>query len=53
MVPTLVVQRGLGSVVEDVDGNRFLDFGSGLAVCATGHGHPRIAAAIEACHSIQ
>ena len=43
----LVVRRGSGSVVEDVDGNRFLDFGAGTAVCATGHCHPRIAAAVE------
>ena len=43
----LVVRRGFGSVVEDVDGNRFLDFGAGTAVCATGHCHPRIAAAVE------
>ncbi|MGB2984531.1 MAG: aminotransferase class III-fold pyridoxal phosphate-dependent enzyme [Phycisphaerae bacterium] len=44
----LAVQRAVGSVVEDVDGNRFLDFAAGLAVCATGHCHPKVAAAIEA-----
>jgi 4-aminobutyrate aminotransferase len=44
----LVVRRGLGSVVEDVDGNRFLDFAAGIAVCATGHCHPKVVAAIEA-----
>lgn len=43
----LVVKRGLGSVVEDVDGNRFLDFAAGIAVCATGHCHPKVSAAIE------
>ncbi len=43
----LVAQRGLGSVVEDVDGNRFLDFAAGIAVCATGHCHPKVVAAIE------
>jgi 4-aminobutyrate aminotransferase len=43
----LVVERALGSVVEDVDGNRFLDFAAGIAVCATGHCHPRVVAAIE------
>jgi 4-aminobutyrate aminotransferase len=43
----LVVKRALGCVVEDVDGNRFLDFAAGIAVCATGHCHPRVVAAIE------
>jgi len=43
----LVVKRGIGSVVEDVDGNRFLDFAAGIAVCATGHSHPKVVAAIE------
>lgn len=44
----LVVKRGLGSVIEDVDGNRFLDFAAGIAVCATGHCNPKVVAAIEA-----
>lgn len=44
----LVVKRGLGSVVEDVDGNRFLDFAAGIAVCATGHCNPKVVAAVEA-----
>ncbi len=43
----LVAQRGVGSVIEDVDGNRFLDFGAGLAVCATGHCHAKVTSAIE------
>jgi len=43
----LVVKRGAGSVIEDVDGNRFLDFAAGIAVCATGHCHPKVIAAIE------
>jgi 4-aminobutyrate aminotransferase len=44
----LVVRRGRGSVVEDVDGNRYLDFAAGLAVCATGHAHPKVVAAVQA-----
>ena len=36
----LVVERGEGSVVWDVDGNRFLDFNAGIAVCSTGHCQP-------------
>jgi 4-aminobutyrate aminotransferase len=43
----LVAKRGVGSVVEDVDGNRFLDFAAGIAVCATGHCHPKVVAAIH------
>jgi 4-aminobutyrate aminotransferase len=43
----LVVRRAVGSVVEDVDGNRFLDLSAGIAVCSTGHCHPRVVAAIE------
>lgn len=43
----LVVRRAVGSVVEDMDGNRFLDFAAGIAVCATGHCHPKVVAAIE------
>jgi 4-aminobutyrate aminotransferase len=44
----LVVQRGRGCVVEDVDGNRFLDFNAGIAVVAAGHSHPDVNAAIHA-----
>jgi 4-aminobutyrate aminotransferase len=43
----LVAVRGSGAMVEDVDGNRFLDFGAGIAVVATGHSHPRVVAAIK------
>ncbi len=43
----LVAKRGRGAVVEDVDGNRFLDFAAGIAVCSTGHCHPKVVAAIQ------
>jgi 4-aminobutyrate aminotransferase len=43
----LVVARGSGAVIEDVDGNRFLDFTAGIAVTASGHCHPRVVAAIQ------
>jgi 4-aminobutyrate aminotransferase len=43
----LVVDRGSGAVIEDVDGNRFLDFTAGIAVTATGHCHPEVVAAIQ------
>jgi 4-aminobutyrate aminotransferase len=44
----LVVQRARGCVIEDVDGNRFLDFNAGIAVTAAGHAHPAVNAAIHA-----
>jgi 4-aminobutyrate aminotransferase len=43
----LVAKRGRGAVVEDVDGNSFLDFAAGVAVCSTGHCHPRVVEAIQ------
>jgi 4-aminobutyrate aminotransferase len=43
----LVAKRGLGAVVEDVDGNEFLDFAAGIAVTSTGHCHPEVVAAIQ------
>jgi 4-aminobutyrate aminotransferase len=43
----LVVKKAKGVWVEDVDSNRFLDFTSGIAVCNTGHCHPRVVAAIH------
>jgi 4-aminobutyrate aminotransferase len=42
----LAVERGEGCWITDVDGNEFLDFTAGIAVCATGHSHPRVVAAI-------
>src|SRR6266513_4855620 len=43
----LVAKRGRGVVIEDVDGNEFLDFSSGIAVVSTGHCHPEVVAAIQ------
>jgi 4-aminobutyrate aminotransferase len=43
----LVAARGEGAMVEDVDGNRFLDFNAGIAVASTGHCHPKVVEAIE------
>jgi 4-aminobutyrate aminotransferase len=42
----LVIARGEGAVVEDVDGNRFLDCAAGIAVNSTGHSHPDVVRAI-------
>lgn len=45
--------RGAGSYLWDIEGNRYLDFTSGIAVCALGHCHPRlIAAAEEQLHTL-
>lgn len=43
----LVAKRGRGLMVEDVDGNTFLDFAAGIAVVSTGHCHPGVVGAIE------
>lgn len=42
----LVMRRGRGALIEDMDGNTFLDFNAGVAVCALGHAHPAIAEVI-------
>ncbi|MCP4693095.1 MAG: aminotransferase class III-fold pyridoxal phosphate-dependent enzyme, partial [Desulfobacterales bacterium] len=44
----LVAESGRGLWITDVDDNVFLDFTSGIAVCATGHCHPKVVAAIKA-----
>jgi 4-aminobutyrate aminotransferase len=42
----MVPRRGTGALIEDVDGNLFLDFNAGIAVCSTGHAHPRVVEAV-------
>src|SRR5262250_269509 len=42
-----VIARGRGVEAWDVDGNRFLDFAAGIAVCSTGHAHPQVVQAIK------
>jgi 4-aminobutyrate aminotransferase len=43
----LVIASGRGAMVEDLDGNRFLDFMAGIAVSSTGYNHPKVVAAIQ------
>ncbi len=43
----LAVASGEGCMIDDVDGNRYLDFSAGIAVVAAGHCHPRVVAAIQ------
>lgn len=42
-----VLAQGKGSYLFDTEGNRYLDFGAGIAVNALGHCHPRVVSAIE------
>jgi predicted acetylornithine/succinylornithine family transaminase len=44
-VPSLWLAKGEGMKVWDLDGNEYLDFFAGIAVCGTGHCHPHVAAA--------
>jgi len=45
--PPFVLERGEGMYVTDSDGNRYLDFSSGIAVTALGHSHPDVVAAVQ------
>lgn len=42
------VERAKNAEIWDVEGNRFIDFGTGIAVCNTGHSHPKIVEAVKA-----
>ena len=42
-----VMSHGRGTEAWDVDGNRFLDFMAGIAVCSTGHSHPVVVQAVK------
>lgn len=41
------VERAENSEIWDVEGNRYIDFGAGIAVCNTGHSHPKVVAAAK------
>jgi len=43
----LAMEKGEGCVVEDVDGNRYIDFFAGVAVASLGYNHPRYVRAIQ------
>jgi len=43
----LVIRRAKGAMIEDMDGNRYLDFTAGIAVTNVGHSHPKVVKAIE------
>jgi 4-aminobutyrate aminotransferase/(S)-3-amino-2-methylpropionate transaminase len=42
------VERAKNSEIWDVEGKRYIDFGTGIAVCNTGHSHPKVIAAVKA-----
>lgn len=44
--PSIMFVRGEGSELWDIDGNRYIDWLAGIAVCSLGHSHPDVAAAI-------
>ncbi|NCF36804.1 MAG: aminotransferase class III-fold pyridoxal phosphate-dependent enzyme, partial [Gammaproteobacteria bacterium] len=46
-VAPVYTERALGSEIWDVEGNRYIDFGTGIAVCSAGHCHPKITAAVQ------
>ena len=43
----LVTERASGMVVEDLDGNRFLDFAAGISTVSTGHCHPEVVRVVQ------
>ncbi len=45
-IAPVYVERALGSEIWDVEGKRYIDFGTGIAVTSAGHSHPKIVAAV-------
>src|SRR3989442_7978667 len=43
----VVARRAQGSVIEDVDGNTYIDFSAGIAVVNVGHSHPKVVEAVR------
>jgi alkylation response protein AidB-like acyl-CoA dehydrogenase len=46
-IAPVYIDRALGSEMWDVEGGRYIDFGSGIAVCNTGHMYPKVKAAVQ------
>lgn len=46
-VAPVYIERGENAELWDVEGNRYIDFGTGIAVCNTGHSNPRVVAAVK------
>lgn len=47
LLSRIAIARGQGALVEDLDGNRFIDFSAGVAVASLGHAHPRFVRAVS------
>ncbi len=46
-IAPVYIERGLNAELWDVEGNRYIDFGTGIAVCNTGHSNPKVVAAVK------
>lgn len=46
-IAPVYIERGENAELWDVEGNRYVDFGTGIAVCNTGHSNPRVVAAVK------
>jgi len=47
-IAPVFIERARNAEMWDVEGRRYIDFGTGIAVCSTGHMHPRVTAAVKA-----
>ena len=47
-IAPVYIDRARNAEMWDVEGKRYIDFGTGIAVCSTGHMHPRVTAAVKA-----
>ena len=41
------IDRAVNAELWDVEGRRYVDFGTGIAVCSTGHSNPKVVAAVK------
>ena len=41
------IDRAVNAEMWDVEGQRYIDFGTGIAVCSTGHSNPQVVAAVQ------
>jgi 4-aminobutyrate aminotransferase/(S)-3-amino-2-methylpropionate transaminase len=46
-IAPVYIDRAENAEMWDVEGNRYIDFGTGIAVCSTGHSHPKIVSAVQ------
>jgi 4-aminobutyrate aminotransferase/(S)-3-amino-2-methylpropionate transaminase len=46
-IAPVYIERAANAEMWDVEGNRYIDFGTGIAVCTTGHLHPKVTAAVQ------